>query len=254
METIGLIAAMPQESKALLRYTKGWKRFPIGAFRGFSFTINDRICFLVTSGMGILKAAHATRALLTITKPDLLISFGIAGAVNEDLNIGDVIAPENTCLFSKGILEQLQPLTQLSKKAWDAASQVLQLDGSRLVSGTAITTRGSQVVREDCEELNNPILEMETAGIAQVAGEMKIPLLLFRSISDGPRSPIPFNLERIMDVNGNIQIIELFKLIINHPQITFKSRLLLQNSSKAADHAARALFAALNQPSPLTFS
>ena len=36
---------------------------------------------LVTSGMGTRRASQATRALVEMTAPELLISFGIAGAV-----------------------------------------------------------------------------------------------------------------------------------------------------------------------------
>ena len=51
----------------------------------------------------------------------------------------------------------------------------------------------------------HPILEMETAGIAQVAAENGIPLLSIRAISDGPRAPIPFNLGEMMDEDANLR-------------------------------------------------
>lgn len=251
METIGLIAAMPQESEALLRCIKEWKRIVLGPFRGVRFQLMDRNCLLVTSGMGLKRAMVATRTLLAGSSPHLLVSFGIAGAVNDDLHIGDVVVAGNTCLLDKGLPGQFQSLASLSEAAWNAAAQVLQPEGARLVPGTAITTRGSQVVLQQLEEMPHPVLEMETAGIAQVAAEMGIPLVSIRSVSDGPQSPIPFDLEAILDEKYNLRIGKLLTMVLRHPQIIFQSRQMMQNSRKAADHAARALVAALSQPDPV---
>jgi adenosylhomocysteine nucleosidase len=254
VETIGLIAAMSQEGAALHRYIAGWNRIKLGAYRGFRFQINARNCVLIISGMGLSRARDACRTLLEISSPDLLVSFGIAGAVKDDLNIGDVIVAGKTCLLDKGLPGRMSPLASMSRVAWNATAQSLLPDGIRLISGTAITTHGSQVVPGEWSEKDNPILEMETAGISQVADEMEIPLLSIRSISDGPRSPIPFNLEAVMDANDNIQIRRLLLLVMRNPRIIFHSRQLLQNSGKAADHAARGVIALLRQPSPLVSS
>jgi len=251
METIGLIAAMPQESEALLRCIKEWKRIVLGRFRGVRFQLVDRNCLLVTSGMGLKRAMDATRTLLAGSSPHLLVSFGIAGAVNDDLHIGDVVVAWNTCLLDRGLTGQLQSLASLSEAAWNAAAQVLLPEGARLVVGTAITTRGSQVVPQQLEEMPHPVLEMETAGIAQVAAEIGIPLVSIRSVSDGPQSPIPFDLEAILDEKYNLRIGKLLILVLRRPQIIFQSRQMMKNSRKAADHAARALVAALSQPSPV---
>jgi adenosylhomocysteine nucleosidase len=251
METIGFIAAMPLESKALLRCIKEWKRTSLGPFRGARFRVMDRNCLLVTSGMGIKRAMDATYALLEETRPQLLVSFGIAGTVSADLHIGDVVAPGNTCLLNKGLPGQIRSLASLSEAAWNAATQVLRPYGARLVPGTAITTHGSQVVLQGLEEMPNPILEMETAGIAQVSAEAGIPLVSIRSISDGPQSPLPFNLETILDENNNLRIGRMLMMVLRYPQIILQSRQMMQNSRKAAKHAASALFAALNQPSSI---
>jgi len=49
--------------------------------------------------------------------------------------------------------------------------------------------------------MENPVLEMETTGIMSAAAEKSIPVLSLRAISDGPRAPIPFDLETMMDKN-----------------------------------------------------
>src|SRR4030042_5896799 len=102
MKTVGLIAAMPQESTALLKYVKGWKRIALGRFDCKSFELYGHNCLLVTSGMGIRGASEATRELNAKGVPQMLISFGIAGAVEADLEIGDVVVPEVYCKLADG--------------------------------------------------------------------------------------------------------------------------------------------------------
>ncbi len=251
LETVGLIAAIPQESTALLRYLKEWKRISLGRFRGIRFRLMSRDCLLVTSGMGVKRARDGAYALLTATHPDLLISFGIAGAAKDDLHIGDVVVAERCWWLNMGQLGTAWPLSLPSKATWTAMVQALQPDGAQLVVGTAITTRGSQVSPQLLEGIPHPILEMETAGIAQVAAEMGIPLVSIRSISDGPQAPIPFDLEAILDEEANFRIGEMLKTILRRPQIVFQFQRMVQNSRKAADHAAKAVIAMLSQPSPI---
>lgn len=248
METVGLIAAMPQESNALLRYIKERKRTMLGGFRGVRFRLMNRDCVLITTGMGIKRAMEGTRTLVATTNPHLLVSFGIAGAVNNDLSIGDVVNAESTYLMENGVPGRRWALASLSQAAWDAASQALQQNGAQLFAGTSITTRGSQVLPNTTEKLSHPILEMETAGIAQVSDEMGIPLVSIRSISDGPQAPIPFDLEAVLDANDKLRIGKLLTMILRKPQIIFQSSQILRNTKVAADHAAQALIAALSQP------
>jgi adenosylhomocysteine nucleosidase len=251
METVGIIAAMPQESNALLSTIEQCKRSNLGPYHCYRFPLSDRDCWLLTSGMGIARAAQATRALIDAANPQMLVSIGIAGAVDADLEIGDVVASRTTCLLEKGLPGPFLPLASLSEAAWGAAVQALQPRGARLYHGTAVTTHGSQFVDHQPEQMPNPVLEMETVGIAQVAAERGIPLLSLRAISDGPRAPIPFNLDAVMDEEYNLRMREIIKAVLSHPQMLLQFRRMGRNTRKAAENAAMALIAALSQPGPV---
>ena len=252
METIGIIAAMPQESDALLRLVEQRDCDEHGAYRFYHFRILDRICWLLTSGMGIARAADATRALIEAANPQLLVSVGIAGAVNADLQIGDVVNSTNTCFLEKsGLAGPLQPLAHLSQMAWQATQFILKSGGAGMYTGTAITTHGAQFVPQEPGQFPNPVLEMETSGIAGMAAERGIPLLSLRSISDGPRAPIPFDLGQMMDEQDNIRTGKIMKTILGHPKMVTGLMRMGLNSRKAADNATIALMAALKQPGPV---
>lgn len=251
METIGLIAAMTQESAALLRFIKQRQRIALGPLRGISFVLSGKTCLLVTSGMGIRRAGKAARILMEksppLNVPKLLISFGIAGAVESDLEIGDVVLAEAVCKLEQGIPGPLTPLASWPDTAREAAAQALAKRGAQLYAGTAVTTGGSQVTEAQLGKLKHPILEMETAGIVLAAAEVGIPLLSLRAISDGPCAPIPFDLGEIMDEDANLRVGKLLGAIVHNPKLISQSRQMMRNTRIAAENAAIALLAALSQ-------
>jgi adenosylhomocysteine nucleosidase len=252
METFGILAAMSQESDALLRLIAKRSRSNFGPYHCYHFQLSERNCWLLTSGMGVRRAAEATRMLIEAANPQLLVSVGIAGAVNADLEIGDVVASTNNCVLDKeGRPGPFQPLARLSKVARQAVEQALQPEGVRLFEGIAITTHGAQFIQPQPGQLANPVLEMETAGIMSVAAEKSLPVLSLRAISDGPRAPIPFNLEQMMDEHDNLRTAAIIRTILGHPKIFPQLVRMGRNSRLAADNAALALFSALSQSGPV---
>lgn len=248
MEKIGIITAISQETEALLQRVEQWKCIPIGPLRAYRFRLLERDCFLIESGMGVRRAENATQALLACANPHFLVSFGVAGAVEDDLQIGDVVLARNTCSLEQGILSQFHRLASFSDEARQAVAQVLEPRGAQLYSGTAITTRGSQIILRQAETIEHPVLEMETIGIARIAAEKGISLLSLRAISDCPQEPIPFNLDIFTDEEGNLRLGKMIVTVIGQPRILFHSIRLLRNVRRAADNAATALITALRQP------
>ncbi len=248
VERIGIIAAMPQESHAILRLVKAHTTTLPGSFRGHGFQGSGRMCWLVTSGMGPDRAAKATQALVEGIYPELLVSVGVAGGAEANLQIGDVVISSAYRILENGEPSAPKPLTDLSEEAWQAAAQTLISRGASLYQGTAITTRGAQFVPAGTETLLNPILEMETSGIAGIASEHSLPLLSIRGISDGPESPIPFDLNKVMDEQYNLLFGEILKEVLRHPGWLPGLLRMQGNTRKAADNAAAALLAVLGQP------
>jgi adenosylhomocysteine nucleosidase len=249
MVRIGLVAAMPMESKALLQEIRKWRRVKIGNYHGAQFRLLDRDCFLITSGVGRRRAMDATSSLLNSIIPQLLISFGIAGAIGKNLSIGDVVISTQTCLVENDSVGEIKPLAGLSRQGWIAAEEILRQTSASLSPGTAITTRATPLDLDVMKQLTNPILEMETYGISQVAEGSAIPLLSLRSISDGPLQPLPFNLEDVYNDKDDLRLSKLFSMILKQPQILSKVGYVIRNSRIAANHAARAVLAILNEPS-----
>jgi adenosylhomocysteine nucleosidase len=246
MEPIGLIVAMTEECHSLLRRVQGWEKCYLGLLRGYRFRLGDRDCLLIQSGIGLKRAGDAARALIEKASPQLLISFGVAGAVEDGLNIGDVVSVRSAALLEQGIPGLPVSLATLSDPAHRAIGDVLQRRGARLVFGTALTTRGSQIVRKEPSEMENPVLEMETFAIARAAAEYGVPLMALRGVSDNPKEPLPIDPDVVMDENSRLRLGKLIGVLLRHPKITLQFSRLRRNTAVAAENAAIAVIAALN--------
>ncbi len=235
---------MPEESGALLQRVLGWEACRLGAFRGFRFRIGGQDCLLIESGIGQLRAGEAIRVLLA-EGPHMLVSFGVAGAVRSDLQIGDVVAARYTCRLEQGTAGPLTPLFELPGEARRAAEQALQAHSARLLDGCAVTTRGEQTILQGAAGLDNPVLDMETAGIAAAAAQADVPLLALRGISDNPQEPIPLDPGAVLDAEYHLRIGKLLWVLLRRPQILLQFRRFRRNTTLAADHAALAVLAVI---------
>jgi adenosylhomocysteine nucleosidase len=238
---------MTEECRPLLRRLHGWEKCRVGAFPGFRFNLEGGECLLVQSGIGLTRAGDASRALITAAHPSLLVSFGVAGALKDGLHIGDVVALRSAALLDQGLPGPAAPLATLSPAALAAAAQALQSHGARLLPGAAFTTRGSQTVRFEPPEPENPLLEMETAAIAQAAAEFTIPLLALRGVSDNPQQPLPIDPAAVIDANYRLRLGKLIRLLARHPGILFRAARFNRSAALAAENVAIAVLAALSQ-------
>jgi adenosylhomocysteine nucleosidase len=253
MELIGLIAAMAIERNALLRHIKGWKRVKVQDLEGIYFELPSKTCILVTSGMGMQRARIATQKLIQSYAPQWLISFGIAGAAEDELQIGDVIAVRAVCQLHEHALSTLKQLHFWPNEGIELAEQELVTRNAHLLTGTAVTTVGTQPDLLVLEEMYHPILDMETAGIAQVAEENGIPFSALRAVSDCPSAPLPFDLGEMVDNHANLRLGRLLMEIVRHPGAALKFSQVQTNARIAADRVAVALVALIEQatiPSP----
>lgn len=249
MVPIGLIVAMPEEVRPLLRRVPGWQACRVGRFTGYRFRLGERDCLLVRSGIGLQRAGEAARALLAEARPSLLVSFGVAGAVHDGLQVGDVVAIGSASLLDgRGRPGRVVDLARWSGTAQAAAAKALAGGGARLVWGTALTTSGAQAVQEEGLAMENPLLEMETAAIAQAAAEYGVPLMGLRGVSDNPKEPLPIDPGAVLDEDGRLRVGRLIGILTRHPEIVLRLGRLRRNTALAAENAAAAVVAALSLP------
>jgi 5'-methylthioadenosine/S-adenosylhomocysteine nucleosidase len=159
----------------------------------------DREAVLVKSGVGKVFCALVAQRLIDLFAPKALLFTGVAGALNPDYAIGDVVVSRD-CLqhdvdgralgFSRGTLlytkwQALPADPELVRLALSAKA-----DGHRIWQGRIVT--GDQFMNRDqinhhrylMDELKGDAVEMEGGALAQVAAVNKIPYAVIRTLSD----------------------------------------------------------------------
>jgi len=247
LESIAFVAALKQETRPLLRRVGvRWKGTTDG-LPTWRFDLFGRECLLILSGVGLLRAIRAVHALFSVTRPRLVFSFGIAGAPQNDLCVGDVIAAHAVCSLARGSLGRSQDLLPLSEPAREAAAQALLVRGARFLPGIALTTQGLQTVDLAGLSLEHPVLEMETAGIAQACSSLGVPVLAMRGVSDSVDQPLPFDLEAYLDKDQNLKVGRLLAGLVRDPSLFARLNLLRRNAARAAENCIVAMLAALEK-------
>ena len=179
---IGITFALPTESSDLRRHLREVRRDG-GLFFG---KIDNRDVALLHTGVGAKDCNARIETLFHKARPRLMISSGFAGAVGEDLNVGDLLLAEN---FSDRELRA-------------NAERILRDHNPRVVKlFTSTSIVDSDAERSEIARASGAAsVDMETGAIAGVCGAHGIPLLSLRAISDSPRDPFPAPASILFDV------------------------------------------------------
>ncbi len=247
--TIGLVVAMRMEARPLLRLVGGQEAERIGRLRAWAFHAGPCRCVLVLSGMGIEPARKAARALIESANPNVIVSFGIAGALGGGLAIGDILLGERCRLRENGRLGPALELTTLAGAVHRAASKEAEARNARCRRGAVITVRGIHITASGNFSMpvapdGAAVVEMETAGVAEVAAERGIPLISIRAVSDSPEEPIPFAMGGGEEFH--IRPFTLLGAVLRDPRIIGALLRLKRNSKLAARNLAEVVKAVID--------
>jgi len=242
-DSIGIIMAMPEEIRPILRRLGRHRKEQAGRFPVYLFQRDMRQLTIIESGMGAKRATAATEELIAYAKPRILISAGLGGAVREGLAVGDVVIAGQSLTLGAGAtcdavtLENEPLLRALEESPFD---QPFHITGGTTVTTRSIMHKGNaaQLIPE---EVVNPVLDMETSAVAEAAARNGIPLVAIRAISDAAKEEFLFSLEEITDRELNIRIHKVLFTIAKKPRILPQMIRLAKNSKLAADNLAGVL-------------
>lgn len=162
--------------------------------------IHGRDVVVVKCGVGKVNAAMCTQSMIDIFDVDEIINTGIAGSLDADIDIGDIVLATDTVehdmdVAALGYAPGVIPDTESSVFATDkrlietaqAAAETAGLDvkvfTGRVVSGDQfISSRDKKEWL--VSEFGGRCAEMEGASIGHVAVLNKVPYLVVRAISD----------------------------------------------------------------------
>lgn len=215
-----ILGALKEEISAFTRYlsslaTSEWRGRTL--YEGF---ISGEKCVVTWTGVGKVYAAMTVQYVIDTYSPDLLFFIGIAGAVSEDLKIGDMVVAEDCVFYDIDITEygfapgELPgPQNGESVRFFPVAQSLVEKargyehEGSAVIIGRICT--GDSFITDKLKAENHRTadfihnleccaVEMEGASAAQVCYENEIPFLLVRIISDTPDQTHVSNFKKIL--------------------------------------------------------
>ncbi len=249
-KSIGLIAAMPEEIRPLLRRVGKFRRETVAGFNLYRFTVGGRDVALIESGIGAARAAQATRILIDAAAPGIILNFGFGGAVVAGPAVGDIVLADRLLFFKERLFSEQPGLTAaLTAQLALLLEEGCREKGFRIHRGVFVTT-GEIIDKGKLALLlpagtAQPVLEMESAAVARIAAGANIPLVAVRGISDGADEELGFSIGEFTDREMNISVWKVLRTMAAKPRIIPQLFRLARNSKKAGDNLAVALTALL---------
>jgi adenosylhomocysteine nucleosidase len=238
-----ILTALPQEYSPLKRLFPSWRLVTKRPSKKFSFKMPGKKIFLIECGMGAKSVQKALGAELAGLTPDLLMFAGFAGGLHPDLQVGDVCFTVSVrAIFSEEVYNFLVP---------DALSDFLAQNHIRPVLTLSAQTFPDKQALSALASGQMAVVDMETAMVAEIAWENKIPFISFRAISDAIGHDLGFNLSDIADERGRIKLTGVLFTIIRKPAALMAFYLSWRNSRRAARNLCGSVAAFLGIPAPL---
>lgn len=191
---IGIITATEEEITAIKKYITSSKVNRIFDLNFINGTIGKNEVILCESGVGKVNASRTTQLLIDNYDVDCIINIGCAGALKEQLNIGNIVIGKylvqhdfDITKFNheKGYIPNVGIKIESDKNLLD---MFLNNIDSNVFVGTIATgdifCTDKNMSLKIRNKFNADCVEMEGAAIAQVCYLCNIPFIIIRSISD----------------------------------------------------------------------
>lgn len=201
---IGIIGAMNEEIIELKSVMKDLKEDKIGNLLFFSGKLEDKDVVLVEGGIGKVNAAITTTILKDHFNVDKIIFTGVAGGVDEKLNITDIVIGTDLVQHDVDVRAfgyELGQIPRIDTLSFNCDEELMNLAylvaleefGKNKVSKGRIVSGDQFVAAEEKinwlrETFNASCTEMEGAAVAQTCYVLNVPFLVIRAISDKANS------------------------------------------------------------------
>ena len=191
--------------------------------------LEQKVEVLIT-GVGLVAATYSLTRRLAKSHPRLILQAGVAGALNEELALGQVVVVGSETIGDEGVAESGTFQSLFALKLADANGAPFRAGrlvnesltesthtGLAVVSGVSVNQISTDLEQIDYyrDHLGADIETMEGAALHYVAGMERVPYLQLRAISNyiGERDKSHWKLREAIDnVNRETQTI-LTKLL-----------------------------------------
>ena len=217
----GIVAAMEREIGPWARQRK---RLRVAGDLVF-YEGGDAVA--VCGGIGRIAAARAAEHIIEAYQPAVLVSVGFAGALKQELKVADLFLPSEVVDLESG-------------KGFPTSKG----EGILATSGTILgKTEKAQLATSGATAV-----DMEAAGVAEVAQRRGLEFLAIKGISDELDFDLP-EMAGLVDPGGKFRAAQFITYVALRPRMWPVVRKLAANTARAADALSQALDTLLREGS-----
>ncbi len=214
---IAIMGAMPEEIEPLLSRVENVRETKYAANTFYEATFEGKEVVIAYSKIGKVFAAITATILIEKFGCDRLLFSGVAGAIDPDLNIGDLVIADGLCQHDLDITAFGHPFGYVPEGEVcistdpymrELAKKVADQKGLPLKEGIIAT--GDQFIANEerkswiSKMFDAHALEMEGASVAVVCNALDVPCFILRAISDSADMDAGFDFDTFLQSSAKV--------------------------------------------------
>jgi adenosylhomocysteine/aminodeoxyfutalosine nucleosidase len=226
MTKLAIMGAMEEEIIPLLSKFTNIKKNVFASNVYYEAKLDNLDVVIAYSKIGKVFSTLTATTMIEKFGCDTLLFSGVAGGINPELNIGDLIVANKLTQHDLDITAFGHPpgyvpgggvFVKTDEKLKNIALEVAKENNIKLIDGIIAT--GDQFVANEerknfiLNTFNADALEMEGASVAIVCDALNIPCLILRAISDTADMDAEFNFEEFLENSAKKSADFLLKVI-----------------------------------------
>lgn len=229
---VGIIGAMECEISKIKEQINEINVSEIAMMKFYSGILYNVKIVVVCCGIGKVNSAIGTQLLIDKFNVDFIINIGVAGALSEELGIGDVVISSEVSYHDFNPMQLVksypwmpdifikadEKLINLSQMACEHISLIKRTHIGRIISGDRFISNTDEK-KQLYLKLSALCVECEGASVAHVCYVNKMPFVIIRSISDKANEAASISFREFLKTaseQSNKIIISILQLIENN--------------------------------------
>lgn len=200
--TLGIVVALPQEARSVMRHCSAYMRAPPG---------EDGV-LLEISGVGGERAAAGARRLID-AGADALLSWGTAAGLQPGFGAGTLLLPASIVARDGEVLDMD---TAWHRRVHSRLCEHLEVVVQPLAECEAVL-RAPADKQALHAATGAAAADMESAALARAASKAGIPFLVIRAIADPASGTIPDSVTAAIGGAGEVSVTRLLGTLLTRP-------------------------------------
>jgi len=191
---IGIIIAVARELKSFLDSEYQVETLVQDHREIYKTVINNNEVYAIRSGCGLIDSSSATQYLITKFNVEIIINFGVTGALKEELKVQDLFVV-NAAISYGFDTSNIDPVKKHQFAEYEDEHIPLDIKLQKLAKSIkpdlkdCVVASGDQFITDlnekfSLRDLGCDICDMEIAGIARTCLNNEVPCLSIKCISD----------------------------------------------------------------------